>query len=274
MKREEAFEWAAELEACLAKDLIDLWFPRCVRTEGGFHQVFDRGWQPIGEEDRFLVFQSRAVWAASTLAEAWPHRRSEMLGLVRHGLEMLRRMRSERGGMFLQSADPQGRAWSERAELQATYPLAFALFALSAAARVDESGEALRLAQETYRWIEAHHWDAERGGYYELVRPDGSPVTEPMGLHLPRRTHNSAMHLFEAFLELARVWPDPCVTESARRVLDWMVRFLLQERGTFLAWVDLDNRPIDGEIAYGHDVETAHLILDALRFLPEAVDHE
>jgi len=82
------------------------------------------------------------------------------------------------------------------------------------------------------------------------------------------------MHLFEAFIELARVWPDPSVAASARRVLDWMVRHLVVEPGTFLAWVDLDNRPIDGEIAYGHDVETAHLVLDATRFAEGVVGRE
>jgi len=274
MRGEAALAWAEELEASLAKDLIDLWFPRCIHPAGGFHQGYDRRWQPVGEEDRFLVFQSRVVWSAATLAEAWPNRKDELLEIVRHGLEMLARMRSDRGGMFRTSTDPAGNALSEDAELQAAYPLAFALFGLSAAARVDESGAALDLARQTHRWIETHLWDAERGGYYELALPDGTPVLSPRGHYRPRRTHNSAMHLFEAFIELARVWPDPSVAASARRVLDWMVRHLLVDRGTFLAWVDLDNRPIDGEIAYGHDVETAHLVLDATRFAEGVVGRE
>ncbi|MFN3684085.1 MAG: AGE family epimerase/isomerase [Fimbriimonadaceae bacterium] len=274
MRQELLLAWAEELERSLAKDLIDLWFPRCVHPAGGFHQGYDRRWRPVGGEDRFLVFQSRVVWSAATLAEAWPNRSAELLGIVRHGMEMLVRMRSDRGGMFRTSTDPSGRALGEDAELQAAYPLAFALFALSAAARVDESGRALSLAKETYRWIETHLWDAERGGYFELALPDGTPVLEPRGRYRPRRTHNSAMHLFEAFLELARVWPDPAVVASARRVLDWMIQHLLVEPGTFLAWVDLDNRPLDGEIAYGHDVETAHLVLDAARFADGVVGRE
>ncbi|HCE01500.1 MAG TPA: hypothetical protein DER07_10715, partial [Armatimonadetes bacterium] len=181
MRGEAALAWAEELEASLAKDLIDLWFPRCIHPAGGFHQGYDRRWQPVGEEDRFLVFQSRVVWSAATLAEAWPNRKDELLEIVRHGLEMLARMRSDRGGMFRTSTDPAGNALSEDAELQAAYPLAFALFGLGAAARVDESGTALDLARETHRWIETHLWDAERGGYYELALPDGTPVLSPRG---------------------------------------------------------------------------------------------
>jgi mannobiose 2-epimerase len=184
---------------------------------------------------------------------------------------MLARMRSTAGGMFRTNTWPDGSPVHEHAEMQSTYALAFALFALSAAARVDSSRFALDLALETYRWIEDHLWDERRGGDFELAEPDGSPVESRTVTHLPRRSHNTAMHLFEAFVELARLCPQPEVAASARRVLDWMRQRLFVPRGTFLAHVDLDNRAIDDEVAYGHDVETAHLLIDAANFAPTAV---
>ncbi len=59
---------AAEAEATLHRDVLDVWFPRNVDNQnGGFYSGFDRKWQPTTSEGKFSVFQARMTWISSQI---------------------------------------------------------------------------------------------------------------------------------------------------------------------------------------------------------------
>src|SRR5215471_15373119 len=55
--RENYLELSAQTEAMLHRDVLDVWFPRCVdHQHGGFSSNFRRDWQAEASQGKFSVF--------------------------------------------------------------------------------------------------------------------------------------------------------------------------------------------------------------------------
>src|SRR5512145_792530 len=66
---------ADEMDAYLWKHVLNPRFPSCVEKEaGGFHTNYARDWTPLPDRGRFVVYQSRVVWTAATVALLRPAR--------------------------------------------------------------------------------------------------------------------------------------------------------------------------------------------------------
>lgn len=60
---------ADETEAVLRRDVLDVWFPRCIDNEnGGFYSDFTRDWKPARSGGKFSVFQGRMTWIPAQVA--------------------------------------------------------------------------------------------------------------------------------------------------------------------------------------------------------------
>jgi len=81
---------AAEVEATLHRDVLDVWFPRTLDDKnGGFQSGFDREWRATPSEGKFAVFQGRMTWISSQVAMRRPELRDKFLPIARHGLDFL-----------------------------------------------------------------------------------------------------------------------------------------------------------------------------------------
>jgi mannobiose 2-epimerase len=249
----------------LWRDVLDRWFPACIRPVWGFHQDFDRTWTPTGGDRRFLVFQARMTWLCATIAD--DGRPTPFAAHARHGLAMLDAMRDARTGACHWEVDGAGQPCGAFARHAHAYGQAFAIFGLSAAAKALGSAPALDAAKGVFRYLERHHRDRRRGGYFELTSFRKWPVprtrrvfNHPEGA---TKTFNTHLHLFEAFVALFRLWPDPELRVRLEELIrlfttDWWIA-----PGHVRGSTALDGRPIGDGFSYGHDVEFAHLLLDA-----------
>ena len=126
---------ADAFDRALERHTVAPWFPRVVPEDlphDGFHQDFDEAWRPAGPRPRSVVYQSRVVWTAATLA-----RRRPWIGpgatvfrrWAARGLDALVRRFStgEPGGVCF---------WEDRPHESHLYAVSFALFAASAAVRL------------------------------------------------------------------------------------------------------------------------------------------
>ncbi|MGV3614745.1 MAG: AGE family epimerase/isomerase [Fimbriimonas sp.] len=255
---------ASEIERSLHADLLDRWFPLCVSGQGGFDQEFARDWQAVGDGGRSIVFQSRMTWVAATMAEAGDAAYAEY---ARHGLRILAdRFIDESGAVRWSLAD------DPEAVQRHAYGHSFALYALAAVARALRSEEALALAQSVFGYLEASHYDPEFGGYFEVTDLEGRPVLtgegkDAIGTPYGWKSQNTHLHLLEAYAELYRAWPDARVAKRLEELLGFFLRELYVPDGWLHVYVKRDWQPIAGPVSHGHDVEAAHLILDAARTL-------
>ncbi len=277
-------EVAAQMERVLRDNLLASWYPRCVDREyGGYLSTFDADWQPAEDQNKMIVTQSRHVWTAAR-ASAFFGGDEALLGVAEHGFRFLRdQMWDSTHGGFYWLVDQQGepKLHGSGRELKLAYGVAFGIYGLAAYADVSGNAEALELAKKAFRWLDDHAHDAEHGGYYQFLQPDGTPVREWVGGE-PPKDQNSSIHILEAFYELYRVWPDPLLRERLREMLLLIRDRLTADAGYLMLYFEPDwthvsfrnaspeereaNRLID-HISFGHDVETAYLMLEAAEAL-------
>jgi mannobiose 2-epimerase len=271
---------AEELEHHLLTDLAPRWFPRVIDRAGGFHQGFARDWEPTPVSARFTVYQARVTWVAAELARHDPDRRENYRAATRHGLAYLRQhlWDAQHGGFFwtlpMTPDDPLPHDGQKH-----LYAQAFGIYAAANAYRATGDDAALRLAREAVEWVEQHAPDRQHGGYHESLNRAGVPLLGPVGpaaevvnvmrTPLPFKTMNSHIHLLEAYTELQKAAPTPHLAHKLRDLRDLLLQRMYVQPGTMNLYYTRDWRPVPAECSFGHDVETAFLLLEATRVLGE-----
>jgi mannobiose 2-epimerase len=139
----------------------------------------------------------------------------------------------------------------------------------------------LRLAQEAFRWLDGHAHDPVYGGYFQFMLRDGTPLREGYGT-TPPKDQNSSIHLLEAFTELYRVWPDPVLRARLAELLTLVRDVQTVDPGYLALFSTADWTPVSyrdsaesvreahhqlDHVSFGHDVETAYLMLEAAEAL-------
>ena len=263
---------ADEVEATLHHDVLDVWFPRNIDNQnGGFYSGFDRKWETTPSEGKFSVFQGRMTWVASQIVIQRPELKDKFLPIARHGLDFLNDVLwdKEYGG-FYWGVDDHGKvsaAFGDRKEL---YGESFALYGAAAAYQATKDAKALQLAQNAFRWIDTHAHDPRNGGYFEVltregkvVEADATAANSPGGFFIGYKSMNTHIHLLESFSQLYEVWKDDTVRKRLEELLAIVRDKICVQPGVMNLYFTNDWRPIPDHDSYGHDVETAYLMLEA-----------
>ena len=249
-----------ELEASLC-GLLDRWFPACIDLGGGYYQNFDAAFRPTGDATKDLVFQSRMVWFCATVAPL----REEFADYARHGLRfILERMRLD--DAFSWSIDANG---STTEEIHA-YGLSFALYGFAAIVRHMGDIDAHEAADRIADYLERVHRDPVNGGYFE-ASVGGKPKLQgeggdTIGTSYGQKSQNTHLHLMEAYAELSRARPGSSVGRQLEETIDILTNrlFVATPHGGHLTlFTHADWTPASTDVSYGHDIEAAHLLLDA-----------
>jgi cellobiose epimerase len=279
--KETYLKLADAMEQHFRTGVLARWFPRCLdREHGGFLPSFNEDWSPGAKQDKTIVFQSRMTWVAAEVSRRLPDLAEEYRGYVRHGVTFLDQVMwdKEHGG-FYWGLDRAGRVTEAYGEEKHLYGISFAIYGLSAAYRATQDPRALDLAQRSFRWLDAHAHDVEHGGYYEAYGPLHGPNaarpakrTDALGTRYGFKSMNSHIHLLEALTELSRVWPDPQVKERLQEVFLVVRDRIVVEPGCMNLYFTRDWRAVPDHDSFGHDVETAYLLLEAAEALHQPDD--
>jgi mannobiose 2-epimerase len=276
---------AGDLTYALQQNLLDAWYPRAVDSlGGGFLSRFDYRWQPVGDQQKMVVTQARHVWTTAQAAQFFPDDASAYRAAATHGLAFLRdRMWDpEHGGFYwLVTRDGTPIPEHDGRLVKQAYGNAFGIYALAAYHDATGDEDALRFAQEAFRWLDAHAHDPQHGGYFNYLDRDGTPFRAGYA-DTPPKDQNSSIHLLEAFTELYHVWPDPTLRDRLHELLVLIRDTITVEPGTLTLFATADWQPISyrdstaaareangylDHVSFGHDVETAYLMLEAAEAL-------
>ena len=294
---------ADEVETELREGLLRTWYPRVLDEEhGGYLSTFDYQWQPQGDQDKFIVTQARHLWMTSKAADFYPGERDRYLAMAASGVAQLRDVMWDReyGGFFdLVTRDGQVKKESDGRIVKRAYGQSFAIYGLAAYYAASKDTAALRLAQEAFHWLEEHSHDPVHGGYFQFLDRDGTPFPDGYA-GTPPKDQNSSIHLLEAFTELYHVWPDPLLRERLNEMLILVRDTMTHEKGYLRLFFQQDWTPVSyrdssevvrqanyrtDHVSFGHDIETAYLMLEAsealgleldtttLRIAKKMVDH-
>jgi mannobiose 2-epimerase len=272
-------EWlrrvADEADGDLLRHVVKPRYPRSVERErGGFHANYDRAWTARTDEALFIVYQARMTWLPAQIALSRPALREEQLGYVRHGVAFLEKVfwDNEHGG-FHDWLRNDGSPDPERSAVKSAYGQAFAVYALATAYRATGDAATLDLAKRGFRFIEDKYRDDPRPGYLGAVDRQGrrlphdpddvSPPLVAIGLPAAWKAMNPHIHLLEAYAELLRAWPDPLLRRRTQELLCFVRDRLFVEPGALHILLTPEGAPVPGLDSFGHDIETAYLLLEA-----------
>jgi mannobiose 2-epimerase len=274
---------ADEIEASLRENVLAAWYPRVVDTAfGGYRTQWDANWAPSSDQTKMIVTQARHVWTTAKAAKFFPED-TAYLAMAAQGFRFLRDAMwdAEYGGFYWRvSRDGAPRIEDPGNPDKQAYGQAFGIYALAAYHSASGDEEALGLARQAFHWVDAHAHDPAHGGYLQNLRRDGTPLPPQAG-GPPPKDQNSSIHLLEAFTELYRVWPDSLLGARLGELLD-IIRDTIAGDKAYLTlfshadWrpylpLDSTGTPVRGgpmdHVSFGHDVETAFLMLEAAEVL-------
>ena len=271
--REPYLKLSAEVEGALHTDVLDVWFPRSVDHEhGGFHTHFARDWKWEPGDGKSSVMQGRMTWVASQVILRDPKRKEEFLPIVRQGVDFLQNvMWDKQDGGFYWLLDDNGHTTTEFTDSKHLYGIGFCIYGLAAAYQATGDPRALELAKKAFLWTDEHAHDSVNGGYFEgLSRdgkrimpnvPDGRVAMGPIG-PVDYKSMNTHIHLLEALTELYKVWPDPKLRARLEEMLAVVRDKVCVEPGVMNLYFTNAWQAIPDHDSYGHDVETAYLMLE------------
>jgi mannobiose 2-epimerase len=275
-----------QMEKSLNNELLDIWYPISLDTiYGGFLSDFTYNWQPNGPQNKMLVTQTRHIWTTSQASMFYEE--NSYCRMAEQGFHFLRDKMwdNEYGGFYMLRNRQGDTIQKNNIDNKSAYGNAFAIYALSTYFILSGDSSALKLAQKTFFWLEKHSHDSEFKGYFDNLRRDGSlPNMESSNM---RRHHfnnarwkdqNSSIHLLEAFTSLYKVWPDSFLRERLLELLFLIRDTITTEKGYLTLFLKRDWTPISfrdssqaireanyfiDHVSFGHDVETAYLMLEA-----------
>ena len=278
------------METSLKYELLEDWYPVSIDTlYGGFLSDFTYDWKPSGPQNKMLVAQARHLWTASKAAIFYNDDRYRQI--ARHAYLFLRdRMADKEYGGFYMFLNREGElAGGSFGDIKITYGNAFALYALSAYYGMSADTSALRLARETFIWLDKYAHDPGFGGYYSILGRDGSRIDEGDSnagkinwVKTDWKGQNTSIHLLEAFTELYKVWSDSLLRERLLEMLVLIRDTITNDRGSLTLFLQEDWTPVSfhdssesvrksnyyfDHISFGHDVEAAYLLTEASQIL-------
>lgn len=273
----EAHALRTRIEDQLVTELTRHWYPNAVDLDqGGFHQDFARDWTLRPDTHRSLVYQSRLTWTAAAFAEFDQTRRDEYLGYARHGVAALAKQFFDgEGGGFHWILKPDGSVDPEQGTQQHVYGTAFALYAASQAYAATKDEKALIVARSAFAWLEQHAHDGTHGGFHEAFERNGTPIlafppgapihqrTDRLGVYFGFKSMNAHIHLLEALAGFYRVEPIEAVRERLEEVFLIVRDKIAVAPGALNLYFTRDWKPTAAHDSFGHDIETAYLLVEA-----------
>ncbi|GJM32825.1 MAG: cellobiose 2-epimerase [Saprospiraceae bacterium] len=261
-------------------DLLHSWYPRIVDTiSGGYWTNFEYDWTPSESQSKMLVTQARGLWTAARAAQVYPQEKIFRQAAA-HGFTFLTKiMWDEKQGGFSQYYP------GSENDYQLTYGNAFALYAMAEYAKINPDPAVLTWLEKSFVWLEEVAHDPEHLGYFNLIYPEGLADSlktganwgDPLG-----KDQNSSIHILEALTNVYQVWPDELVKKRLAEIFHLVRDTMVHADGYLRLFYTQNWQPINHQDStrdyilehlyfdhrsFGHDIETAYLLLDASKVL-------
>jgi cellobiose epimerase len=254
----------ARLEA-LAGGLMQFWKSHGRDTEhGGIHGRHDRRGEPKLDADKGLIQQARHLFSYST----WYARREQTPEIKAAADSIYAFIEGHfldaKDGEFFYSVSRDGKRVVE--PKKQLYAESFAIFALATYAEVFGVARAGQQALACFRSIDARAHDSVNLGYDQSKDPGW---LQP-GAQKDTNTH---IHLLEAFTALYRQSKDALVQSRLEELVKVVGTRIVQSSNYAHKEFYADWRPHEKPVvSYGHDLETAWLLIDALDALGKPLE--
>ena len=278
---------AKAMEQSLKHELLDIYYPRSLDTVyGGFLSTFTFDFKPMGSQEKMIVTQSRHTWTNAKAGLRYPKKLFYRTDAAAGFHFLADKMWDKQYGGFYTLVTRKGEIPPGDPADKTAYGNAFGIYALAAYYELTQDTAALALAKKTFYWLEAHSHDPLHKGYIQHMERNGESIRRTMNTPVNSETgykdQNSSIHLLEALTALYEVWKDPLVRERLQEMLFLIRDTIITSRGNLTLFFQTDWTPVSVKdssrdfilhhhnldyVSFGHDVETAYLMLEASQAL-------
>lgn len=248
--------------------ILDYWEKHSIDNEnGGFWGEVNSENNAQKEADRSIVLISRILWTFSMAHRVL--KQANHLTIADRAFQYIIKnfIDPEFGGVYW-SVSFKGEPVETKKQI---YGNAFAIYGLTEYYRVTNHKPALQAAQAIYNQIEKHAFDAKNGGYKEAFARDWTKTEDYILSKSPWiKSMNTHLHLIEAYTNLYSVWPDEHLKQQTQNMLSMIQKHIINDKtNTMQLFFDLDWKPKDNVISYGHDIEASWLLFETAEVLHE-----
>ncbi len=270
--------------------LLETFYPRIIDTvNGGYWTNFENDWTLSPAQEKMLVTQARGLWTAARAAEIFPDNPTWHLA-ADQGYEFLtRHMWDSINGGFYQAYFPNA-VQKVDASFKLAYGNAFALYALAQYAKINPDPQALAWVKKTFNWLETALHDSVDLGYFSVSLPktllkSGAIPAEARYMSqgdVFRKDQNTSIHLMEALTTTCQVLHEETVKARLAEMISLVRDSMTTQEGYLKLYFDRKWRPVSNaglsreeilkniqidHISFGHNIETAYLLIDAAKTL-------
>lgn len=257
----------------LDERILPFWLSMEDKTFGGFYGKMASDLSIDKQADKSAILMTRYLWS---LSAAYPL--SKQAGLLDAAEQVYRFITDN-----LLDNEHHGMYWSVTYDGQPTetqkhiYVQSFAIYALSEYYKVSKKQSSLNLAIELFDLIESKAYMADVNGYHEEFSSDWQP--SPATLMGPKGqaayySTNSLLHLLEAYTNLYQVHATPKLLERITNLLAVFKEKIVSKEGHCHTVFNRDWQPLNSDISYAHDIETAWLLYRSLEVVERNHDAE
>lgn len=169
----------------------------------------------------------------------------------------------EYGGVFSEVTF-DGKPVSDKKQI---YCQAFAIYSLTEYYAATKDQRSLDLAGEIFQLVEKQSLDDTNNGYIEAFSNRWEPLTDfrlsDKDENFPK-TMNNHLHLLEAYTNLYQVSGLPDVKAGLLNLVNLFTEFFIRDNGHLELYFDREWNPLKKYVSYGHDIEAAWLLNDAV----------
>lgn len=263
---------AEKISAALAtelKNILEYWTKYSIdKTNDGFIGERDYFNKEVPNATKGVILNSRILWSFSSASNHY--KTDKYKAICKRSYDYLETFFKDEnyGGVFWELSF-EGIPLNRRKQV---YAQAFMIYALSEYYLFSKNQDALDWAIDLYELIEKHANDCVNKGYIEAFNEDWS-VIKDMRLSEKdaneAKTMNTHLHVLEAYTNLYKVYKKPSLKQHLTELIElFFNKFLTSENHLNLFFDERWN--LKGSlISYGHDIETAWLLIEAAKVIKD-----
>ena len=269
MTKQELKQSARQL---LEENILRFWLDEMQDNEnGGFYGRMDGQGNLYAQADKGCVLNARILWSFASAYRVLGKEEYREAAVKAKAYLLDHFIDREHGGVYWM-VDYKGQPVDTKKQ---SYAIGFTIYGMAELARATGDEEAQQCAKELFETLEAHAFDHENIGYIEALTRDWQPIAD-MRLsdkdENGSRTMNTHLHILEPYTNLYRIWKDPRVEHQLRVLINIFTEQLLNPQTGHLDLFFDDQWQSRRNIeSYGHDIEAAWLLTEALEVLGDPV---
>jgi len=253
----------------LTENILPFWINKMQDHEnGGFYGRIDGNDILRPQANKGIVLNARILWTFSSAYRLL--KKPEYLKMAERAFNYITEYFIDKkyGGVYWE-LNYMGQSVNTKKQ---TYAQGFALYGFSEFYRATGNIKALELAKGFFFLLEKYH-DEQWGGYLEAYTRDWKVIGD-MRLSdkdaNEKKTMNTHLHILEPYTNLCRIWNDPLLKYTLKKLISIFTDRILDKRNNHLNLFFDENWKVKSTaISYGHDIEASWLLFEAASILGE-----